>query len=257
MLDQEEADTKLLLHVNHVLHENQNQNVVLRSPSGDVDINILCLAMFPLQTERMWMNYGTGDHRHVLKLNSIDMDDEKKLALLGFYATTGNDYVSSFFRRGKEKSQKIVEKYSRFTTMFANLGNSWEASEEDLKLLEEFVCHLQGGKGKSVDELRYKKFESVYCTKNKIQDLSLIPPCRRSLVLHLKRGNYTARIWQLCFQAIIDFQDINNHGWNSDGTIHWTTEEFPDNIIDILTNKDDSETVAIEEPDDSDEEDND
>ena len=102
--NQEEADTKLLHHVNHVLHENQNQNVVLRSPSGEVDINILCLAMFPLQTERMWVNYGTGDHRHVFKLNSIDMDDEKKLALLGFYATTGNDYVSSFFRRGKEKS---------------------------------------------------------------------------------------------------------------------------------------------------------
>ena len=43
---QEEVDTKLLLHANHVLHENQNQNVVLRSPSGDVNINILCLAKF-------------------------------------------------------------------------------------------------------------------------------------------------------------------------------------------------------------------
>ena len=36
--NQEEADTKLLLHVNHVLHENQNQNVVLRSPSGAVNM---------------------------------------------------------------------------------------------------------------------------------------------------------------------------------------------------------------------------
>ena len=29
-------------------------------------------------------------------------DDEKKLALLGFDATTGNDYVSSLFRQGKK-----------------------------------------------------------------------------------------------------------------------------------------------------------
>ena len=94
--------------------------------------------------------------------------------------------MSSFFRRGKEKWWKIVEKYSRFTTMFANLGNSWEASGKDLKLLEEFVCHLYGGKGKSVDELRYKKFESVCRTKNKTQDLSLLLPCHRLLVLHLK-----------------------------------------------------------------------
>ena len=38
--------------------------------------------------------------------------------------------------------------------MFGNLGNSWETSEEHLKLLEEFVCHLYGGKRKLVDELR-------------------------------------------------------------------------------------------------------
>ena len=42
--------------------------------------------------------------------------------------------------------------------------------------------------------------------------------------------------------------------WNRDGTIHWTTEEFPDDIIEILTNEDDSDTIAIEEPHDSDEE---
>ena len=29
-------------------------------------------------------------------------DDEKKLALLGFDATTGNDFVSSLFRQGKK-----------------------------------------------------------------------------------------------------------------------------------------------------------
>ena len=149
----------------------------------------------------------------------------------------------------------VGEKKSR--GMFANLSNSWEASEEDLKLLDEFVCHLCGGKGKSVDELRYKKFENVYCTKNKIQDLSLLPPCRRSLVLHLKRADCIATIWKLRLQAIINFQDISNHGWNSDGTIHWISEEFAVDIIKILTNEDDNETVAIEEQDDSDEEDDD
>ena len=46
--NQEEADTKLLLQANHVFHENRNQNAVLRSPSEDTDISILCLAMLPL-----------------------------------------------------------------------------------------------------------------------------------------------------------------------------------------------------------------
>ena len=51
--NQEEADTKLLLHANHVLHENQNQYVVVWLPSGDVNINMVCLAMFPMRAERM------------------------------------------------------------------------------------------------------------------------------------------------------------------------------------------------------------
>ena len=58
------------------------------------------------------------------------------------------------------------------------------------------------------------------------------------------------------FSSYNQFQDISSHGWNSGRTIHWTTGVFPDDIIEILTTEDDSETVAIEEPDNIDEEDN-
>ena len=102
--NQEEADTKVLFHANHVLNENIDQDVVLRSPSGYIDINILRIAMFPLQAERIWIDYGTGDNRKVLKLNSIDMDEEKKLALLGFHAATGNDY--SFGEENRKHGNK-------------------------------------------------------------------------------------------------------------------------------------------------------
>ena len=102
--NQEEADTKLLLHTNHALLENSNQKIILRSPSGDVDVNILCLAIFPLQTERIWVDYGAGEHRHILRLNSIDMNDEKKLELLGFHAFTGLMTTSLHFFVVEKKS---------------------------------------------------------------------------------------------------------------------------------------------------------
>ena len=73
--------------------------------------------------------------------------------------------------------------------MFSSLGNSWEINEDNLRVFEEFVCHLYCGKGKSFDKLRYNKFEAVCRIKNKIQDLSLLLPCLRSLLLHLKRSN--------------------------------------------------------------------
>ena len=101
-----------------------------------------------------------------IKLNRY-MDEEKKLALLGFHATTGNDYVSSFFRRGKEKSWKILEKFSRFMTMFARLGDTWDLSEEHLELLEEFVCHLYGGKVTRLMHLGTKSIETFIVLRTK------------------------------------------------------------------------------------------
>ena len=161
------TEVTILLHANHALLENHDQNVFIRSPSGDVDVNILCLAIFPLHADRIWIDYVAGDHRHILRLNSIDMDEEKKLALLGFHETTGNDYVSSFFRRGKEKSWKILEKFSRFMTMFASLGDTCDLSEEHLELLEEFVCHLYGGKVTRLMHLGTKSIKTFIVLRTK------------------------------------------------------------------------------------------
>ena len=41
--NQEEADTKLLLHAKHALEAETDMSIIIRSHSGDVDINILFL----------------------------------------------------------------------------------------------------------------------------------------------------------------------------------------------------------------------
>ena len=64
-----------------------------------------------------WVDYVAGDHRHILTLNSIDMDEERKLALLGFHATTGNDYVS-FFSSWK---RKIMEDIRKIQSLYDNV----------------------------------------------------------------------------------------------------------------------------------------
>ena len=42
--NQEEADTKVLLHCLHSLTCNQEKNVIVRSPSGDVDITVIMIS---------------------------------------------------------------------------------------------------------------------------------------------------------------------------------------------------------------------
>ena len=93
----EGADTKLLLHYKHALEAELDMSIIIRSHSGDVDINILFVCMFQDESDRVYLDYGMGKSRKVIKLSGIDMDTDKNTALIGFHAFTGNDHVSPIF----------------------------------------------------------------------------------------------------------------------------------------------------------------
>ena len=54
--DQEEADTKVILHTLHTLSENNERKVVKRSPFGDNDILVIALGIIS-QRERVYCVY--------------------------------------------------------------------------------------------------------------------------------------------------------------------------------------------------------
>ena len=95
--NQEKADTKVLLHCLHSLTCNQEKNVIVRSPSGDVDITVIMISKLLNNADRVFLDYGTGIHRKEMWLSDVDMPESEKKCLIGFYAFTGNDYISSFF----------------------------------------------------------------------------------------------------------------------------------------------------------------
>ena len=124
--NQEEADSKLLLHSKLSIHNNPDHKIVIRSPSGDIDIKILFINIFYNNTDIIWIDSGTGDNRRTINLKSIDIDSDKRSALIGFHAATGNAYLSFFFRSGKEMCWKAMIKQNRFVMYFnilATLGN--------------------------------------------------------------------------------------------------------------------------------------
>ena len=73
--DHEEADIKLVALVNHSAHIAPNQNVVVRSPSGDIGILVLFL-MHSLENIRVYLDNGTGKSRKVIDMNSSGLSRE-------------------------------------------------------------------------------------------------------------------------------------------------------------------------------------
>ena len=82
--NQEEADTKVILHSGHAISTTEG-SIILRSSSGDIDIMIIAISLIDT-SKRVLVDYGNGKNRKGVWLNSIDFDDNIRAALIGFRA---------------------------------------------------------------------------------------------------------------------------------------------------------------------------
>ena len=88
------------------------------------------------------------------------MSENKVHSLNPFHVLTGNDYFSSFFRKGKLHFWKILEKSKRFLAAIQQLGTTWELPSCTLQQVPAYVCALYGNtNSSSVNELRTEMFD--------------------------------------------------------------------------------------------------
>ena len=118
--DQEEADTKVILHALSVL--STSNDVCIRSPSGDTDIFVIALGTIA-QRSRVKFDYGNGSNRKEIWLDQINPRADRRQALIGFHSFTGNDYMSAFFRKGKSVFWEMMIKNDLFVEIITQLGD--------------------------------------------------------------------------------------------------------------------------------------
>ena len=161
--DQEEADTMLVAYASLV----NSGGVMVRSPSGDIDIVTLFLYHAMSFVADAFIDNGTGSQRKVLEINSCGLSDEQRSAIIGLHAFSGNDYLSSFFQKGKTTCWKKISKKADYVAAFSSLGRTYLVDTEVTQGIENFVCALYGrSKLHSVNEARSSIFWDKY-NKNK------------------------------------------------------------------------------------------
>ena len=126
----EEADTKLIALV-HAADVPPGDYVMVRSPSGDIDVLVLFVA-HDFNDSHVLIENGTAKSRKIFDATSSTLDDNKRNALLGLHAFSGNDYVSGLFRRGKVAFWKTIVKKAEFIDAFAGLGRSATPSKSQI-----------------------------------------------------------------------------------------------------------------------------
>ena len=207
----EEADTRIIFHLQHIIQENGDAHVVIRA--NDTDIFILLAHHLPhfQGSHSVWMDAGhsSTNTRRFINMTSIVHILPRIVceALPGLHAFTGSDFTASFLNKGKIRPYEIMCKSAVFTACFADLGANQGLSDDEIlgTPIEHFVCSMYGrAKITNVNEARLALFQQNYAPQSAHEPLekikgsnpSCIPPCRKVLVEKVRRANLVASIWK-------------------------------------------------------------
>ena len=208
--------------------------MVLRSPSGETDIMVFVVSLISSSQDRVFIDYGNGKNRKAVKLSNVNMATDLKQTLVGFHAFTGNDYVSSFFTKGKTESWKKMVKDEKYIQGFQEFSLSWEVTQEIFEVLEEFVCKMYGFNCASVNKVKSKMFTKRLKQEKRPPELSLLPSCQSVLQYHTQRAVYVAKLWRSSYIPSIDAPQFTQFGWDSEGKPIWIDAIFPEVVKKLL-----------------------
>ena len=245
----EEADSRMFFHLSKC---QAGLNIVLRSI--DTDVLIIALGSFSSlctveNDKKIWMETGLST-KNTLRYTNINqihncLGEKLCMSLSAFHAFTGCDYTAAFNRKGKVRPLRLLEKDESVQLVFSKLHEWNSITNEDIKIVEGFVCGMYGDKKfQSVDDLHLEMFLKKYKPKNGSlvdnmmrMDSSSLPPCSKVLYEKLKRSSYVARLWKNCLLSDAQWQDVLSFGWKMEGRyygIQWFVGDSAPKIVNVV-----------------------
>ena len=78
-----------------------------------------------------------------------------------------------------------------------------------------------------------KNQTQTYKTKSSYQHVCLTP-WKETLKLHSVQANFVSKMQRLSLQSNINAPNFSSYGWDSEGTMEWVHNIFPNNMEDIF-----------------------
>ena len=138
--DHEEADAKLVAFIGSASMQPGN-TVMVGSPLGDIDILVLFL-LHQFENITVLIDNDVGKNKKIIDMSSTFLCGNKHKAVAGMHSFSGNDYLSSFFRKGKKVMCKLILQSEEFIETFSDLGLFTSMTEEVNESFKKFICQL-------------------------------------------------------------------------------------------------------------------
>ena len=205
----EEADTRLIFHIEDSKERHKITTAVIWSP--DTDIFLLGLHFCTKIDIHIWFKTGVKEGTRYIPIHTLaeKLGNDVCSVLLPFHALTGCDSVSFFKGKGKKKGLRLILDTKESFLTLAELGDSLQLNDDVARTCERFVCRMYQPNNNisSINKLRY----NIFC-KTPVQNQNL-PPCYDSLLQHLKRANFQTAVWKKSLHARMDLGSPVGNGW--------------------------------------------
>ena len=225
--DQEEADSRLLLHAKSALSQNMTFVYII---SNDTDVIIIALGVYhKLCSEHIFddmvIEFGIGQHERRISVKSLaeSLGQTRSQAMVFFHSFTGTDTTSSFRNIGKKRAYEAFKAYSEIEQIFSdfhvNPFPNFDEEHEKFKKIQRFVILMYSKTSllHNTDEARL----DLYFSRS--QNIENIPPTKNALFLHTRRALYQSGVWSRCLEAQQNLPSPKDFGWleSSDQVIKW------------------------------------
>lgn len=132
---------------------------------------------------------------------SAELAQDLCSTLMSLHVFSGCEMTIAFRGVGKLKPLKSLMRQEQYVHVLKVLGEQQNISNELIDGLEDFTCRLcgRGPRITHVNELRLARINELCMKENRFipsshVDKGNIPPCKRTLLQHLRRVNYKVRI---------------------------------------------------------------
>ena len=188
----EEADTRMFVHVNDAITQDNFRSVLIHLV--DIDVVVVVNAAYGFNVE-IFVAFRTGNSFRGIEAHQLaqKLGLEKCVAILLFHSFTGYDSTSFFSCRSKMSAWTVWDLFDDVTRVFCALPMHPENIHTEMPVLERLVVLLyhKTSSKLEVDESRFKLFSAMN------RQIDNIPPTAASLVEHTKRAVLQANIWHL------------------------------------------------------------
>ena len=231
----EEADSRLVLHVEWVVRVKQCQRVVVLS--NDTDTFALLLHYAPyLQTQglkELWQHYGTGEKRHMLPL-------QQAVSQLG--APVVKTVIKAYILTGDDCMRKVGTKHAAMTCYpvqyLTNFGETDTLSDQDVVLADMYLVRVWARARSTTTAHTFNQLRVEQYTSSRA-GIDALPPTSSEIRGHIHRGAFLVN--RACRLLATDNEreaslEPGEHKWEEHfGTLLHTKcmKRLPQNVVAI------------------------